>query len=117
MPLTSEQLQTLRTYLDANLPGVFDEEAAAAMNLIASPSYYVWQSTITRSEVYHQTSPSGTTWNWTTYKNQNVTEQNAWTQMFMGDTRTTRLSTIVSGIRNTVLSERPLSPSPDFSWR
>lgn len=85
MPLTNSQLQALRTYLDANLAGVFDEEAAAALNQIATPDYYVWRSSVSRSEIYHQTSPDGTTWNWTTYKNQGVAEQNAWAQMFMGD--------------------------------
>jgi len=40
---------------------------------------------VTREEIYNSTSPDATTWNWTTYKNQSATEQNAWTQMFMGD--------------------------------
>lgn len=51
----------------------------------ASPSYWVWRTNVTRAEIYHETSPDGTTWNWDTYKAQNVTEQNAWVQMFMSD--------------------------------
>ena len=85
MSLTLAQLQTLKAYLDANLSGVFDEEAAAAMNVVASPDYYMWRSSVSRSEVYHQTSAEGTTWNWNTYKAQTQGEQGAWTQMFMGD--------------------------------
>lgn len=44
-----------------------------------------WRTNVTRSEIYHQTSAEGTNWEWNTYKSQAVTEQNAWTQMFMGD--------------------------------
>lgn len=85
MPLTNAQLQTLRTYLDANLPAFPDEEAAAELNKVAEPDYHVWKSTLSRAEIYHQTSLAGTTWNWDTYKAQTQGEQGAWTQMFMGD--------------------------------
>ena len=48
-------------------------------------AYWVWRTEVSRSEIYNSVSPDASTWNWTTYKNQGVTEQNAWTQMFMGD--------------------------------
>jgi hypothetical protein len=38
-----------------------------------------------KTAIYNSTSPDATTWSWTTYKAQSVTEQNAWVQMFMGD--------------------------------
>lgn len=86
MPITDPaQLASLKTYLNANHAGLFDEEAAAEMNKPASPAYYVWSSAVSRSQVYNLTGAGGSTWDWTTYKNQSVSEQNAWTQMFMGD--------------------------------
>lgn len=92
MPLSGSQLQQLKVAIAADpalnsLP--LNSEAAvviaAAFNAPASPDYWVWKSSLTRSEVYHQTSPDNSNWNWQTYTNQSVTEQGAWTQMFMGD--------------------------------
>jgi len=40
---------------------------------------------VTRAEVYHGISAAGTAFDWSTFKSQAVGEQNAWTQMFMGD--------------------------------
>lgn len=108
MPLTSAQLATLKTAIAANsttipagqpwtgsfagqainaLPNNADANTAIAgwYNMTASPDYFGWKPSVTRSDVYHTTSLDGTTWNWTTYKNQSAVEQNAWTQMFMGD--------------------------------
>ena len=102
MPLTSAQLLALKTDIAANTntivtggqtvqirfaPATPDANIDIAnwYNQNNNPDYYVWKSTLTRSEVYHQTSPDGTTWNWQTYTNQSVPEQGAWTQMFMGD--------------------------------
>ena len=92
MALTLPQLQALKAHLAAdpvldaiprNSDGAF--EVAAAMNLTASPEFWVWKSSVSRAFIYHETSPTGSSWDWTTYKNQGATEQNAWVQMFMGD--------------------------------
>lgn len=56
---------------------------AAWYNLPAN--YWVWRESVSRSQVYNTTSDLPSSWDWTFYKNQSVTEQNAWTQMFMGD--------------------------------
>lgn len=85
MALTLAQKQTLKTWLLANAEGLNDEQAATALNAAASPAYWVWRSGIARGDVYHATGPGGSTWDWATYKAQGATEQNAWTQMFMGD--------------------------------
>lgn len=67
-----------------------DTECANLLNAITAS--VVWRNNVTRAEIYHQTSDatlaggSPTTWSWTTYKAQQVSEQNAWTQMFMGET-------------------------------
>lgn len=65
---------------------------------IATPDFWVWRTDVTRAELYHGTSPDGTTWNWTTYKQQQIPEQNAWTQMFMGDTANFALPNLRAGV-------------------
>jgi hypothetical protein len=86
MRLTLAQKQALKAYLDANHAALNDEDAANAVNAIASPAYWVWRSSISRSDVYHKPSATGSFWDWSTYKAQSQGEQGAWTQMFMGDT-------------------------------
>jgi hypothetical protein len=89
--LTSAQLQTLKTNIlatpEAESLYVNGDLIALAnyYNSTASPDYWVWRTKVTRADIYNSVSPDATTWNWTTYKSQSVTEQNAWTQMFMGD--------------------------------
>lgn len=92
MPLSDAQKALLRDHIiasgDLNIyPNSNDGniEVKNLLNLQAAPDFYVWRSEVSRSEVYNLTSAEATTWNWTTYKNQGATEQNAWTQMFMGD--------------------------------
>ena len=85
MILSTSQLQTLKAWINSNMPGQSTGDILAALNATASPDYWVWKSSVSRAECYNATSPTGSTWDWTTYKNQGVSEQNAWTQMFMGD--------------------------------
>jgi hypothetical protein len=72
MQLTPAQLQTLRTDIDADptfsaLPNTTaaNSQIAAAYNLAASPDYWVWRTSVTRSEYVNDTSVDGTTFNWT----------------------------------------------------
>ena len=58
-------------------------------NQTAATDYFVHRSNVTRAEVYKTTvsaadssSGSATTWDWTGYKNQSVSEQGAWLEMF-----------------------------------
>lgn len=92
MALTTAQSTALKAAILANptwaaFPmtpdGWFD--LARALDAVAVPAFIVWRSNVTRQDIYNTTSAEATTWNWTTYKAQAVTEQNAWTQMFMGD--------------------------------
>lgn len=92
MALTTAQRQALKAAIladpalaaaPANSDGAFF--IAVELNKIVTPDYWVWRSNVSRSDIYNSTSPDSTTWNWTTYKNQPATEQNAWVQMFMGD--------------------------------
>lgn len=91
--LSPTQLQTLAARINASTdPAVVaarnagaDNELARLYNLEASPAFVVWRTSVSRVEIYNNTSPEGTTWSWTFYKNQSAVEQNAWVQMFMGD--------------------------------
>lgn len=91
MALTAAQKLTLKADILANpdalaIYDIGDLSALADLyNQPASPAFWVWRTNVSRADLYHSTSPDGTTWNWTTYKNQGVAEQNAWVQMFMGD--------------------------------
>lgn len=92
MALTPAQLATLKADILADpaftaLRSSPDGRDAirAAYGQFPAADYWVWRSNVSRAEIYNNVSPDSTTWNWTTYKNQPATEQNAWTQMFMGD--------------------------------
>lgn len=73
-------------------------EIAKAYNQTATPAFWVWRTDVSRAEIYNTASPDATFWNWTTYKNQGATEQNAWVQMFMGDRADFSKSNLRSGI-------------------
>lgn len=91
--MTPQQLATLKAHILASTdPDVVaarairnDTELARLYNLNAAPDFYVWRSTISRNELYYDTSPDGTDWDFTIYKGQTVPEQGAWREMFMGD--------------------------------
>lgn len=108
MALTPAQLATLKTNIIANtntipagmanagsfvgaqikdIPNNGDGNLCVATwyNLPASPSFWGWQSAVSRTQIYHTTTDIPSVFDWQTFKNQSVTEQNAWTQMFMGD--------------------------------
>lgn len=103
--LTNAQLATLKAAIaaDSNLNqypnnGDGNAEIQAKLNVVASPDRFIWRSSITRSQIYHSTSAEGTSWNWNTYKAQSVPEQNAWTQMFMGDSVDPSLDNLRAGV-------------------
>ena len=103
--LTNAQLSTLKAAIaaDSNLNqhpnnGDGNAEIAAKLNVLATPDKFIWRSSITRSQIYHSTSAEATTWSWSTYKAQSVTEQNAWTQMFMGDSVDPSLDNLRAGV-------------------
>ena len=95
--MTDAEILILRTKLQAETnPAIVaardarnDTECANLLN--AATASVIWRNNVTRAEIYPRASDatlaggSATTWNWTTYKQQSVTEQGAWTQMFMGE--------------------------------
>jgi len=84
--------------LEALLAGGDYDGIAAWYMQTASPAWWVWRTNVTRAEIYHRTSHTGSTWNWTTYKNQSQGEQGAWVQMFMGDQADFSLANLRSGV-------------------
>lgn len=105
MALTQAQLTALKAAILADqelsaCPMTPDgaDAIAQALKQTAAPDFWVWRTDVTRAEVYHSTSPEGTTWNWTTYKAQSVPEQGAWVQMFMGDAADFGLPNLRAGV-------------------
>lgn len=92
MALTNGQLLTLKATILAD-PAQAALAAGGAFGPIATiyqataaPDFWLWATAVARVVVYHQTSAAATDWDWTIYKNQTVSEQGAWKEMFMGDT-------------------------------
>lgn len=87
--------------LDGNLTGLADYYNAAA-----SPAFWVWRTNVSRADIYTQQNdlpinpPQTGFWSWTTYKNQNITEQNAWVQMFMQDVTNFAAQNVRDGINS-----------------
>lgn len=85
MILTSQQKTTVRNYLTAHPELSNDDVAATALNALVSPSYFVWRTSVSRSDMYTTISDLPSSWDWTIYIAQTVPQQGGWTQMFMGD--------------------------------
>lgn len=103
--LTQAQLQVLKADINADptlasLPLNSDSSFYIAEQYakVATPDWFVWRTDVTRAEIYHVTSAEATSWNWTTYKQQAVPEQNAWAQMFMGDQANFALPNLRAGV-------------------
>lgn len=46
--------------------------------------YWIWNDSLAESDVYDLLTDIATSWKWATYKTQSITEQGAWSKMFMG---------------------------------
>jgi hypothetical protein len=96
MSLTTAQLQTLKAHIlsDQALVALVNTgqygEIRDALNLQASPDFYVYRTAVTRIEIQNEVGTGGaggtaSEWDWTVYKGQSVSEQGAWRDMAMGD--------------------------------
>jgi hypothetical protein len=100
MPLTDAQKTTLKNHINANtteivvggvtyqikdVPNSLDtaQDVANWYNGLTA-NYWVWNASVLLADIYFKISPANTVFDFDTYKAQNVTEQNAWIQMFMG---------------------------------
>lgn len=75
-----------------------DSQIRDYYNAPANPAFTAWRTSITRAEIYHQTSGEGTTWDWNLFKAQSVPEQGAWREMFMGDAANMSLDNLRTGV-------------------
>ena len=113
--LTAGQVTTIKNHINANtntvvvggvstqikdVPRDVDhyQEVTAWYNDVANPVFWTWRSTISRAEVYHKVGPEGTVFVWDTFRTQSATDQNTWTQMFMGDQAPCCLLTFRQGV-------------------
>lgn len=116
--LTAAQLQLLKNAIVADsvlnaLPKTPDanDQIAQAFNALPSPDFWVWRTNVTRSEIYNNQNDVGVSpddfWNWATYKAQAAVEQNAWTQMFMGDQADFSKSNLRAGVASIFSGSAP----------
>jgi len=87
MILSLQQKQTLKTWIVANLPNGGDQEIADALNVAASPAYWVWRTNVLKSEYTNSVGPDGTTFAWTGaggFIARSAGETNAWRELFNG---------------------------------
>jgi hypothetical protein len=82
--LSSAQLSTLKTWLNANVPNQDDFQATNTINATASPDFWVWKSSVTKDELVNSTGPDGTTFAWTGagFITRSAGEQAAWRELF-----------------------------------
>lgn len=87
--LTDAQYDVLKTDITVTnqvefqpLVDALDDQAIAdKYNLLASPAYWVWRTSLPEKEIYEATADGGGTWNWTTFKGQTVQERDSWNTM------------------------------------
>jgi hypothetical protein len=84
MTLTDAQLDTLKAWLTANANGLQDEPAAALLNAVRSPDFWVWRTSVPKNEIVTQTSQDGTTFTWAGngFITRSVGELECWNQLF-----------------------------------
>lgn len=85
MNLTVPQLQAVKTWVNANASGIFEQSTVDLLNAVASPDYYIFKDIIKTSEIMSNG------WDWTMVDNANVGPARIWEWMM-------RLSQEVGGI-------------------
>lgn len=77
MLLSTAQKLIVKTYLDINAIGFTETAAAALLNTITIPSYFVWMSKVTRPDVQ-----AAAGFDWTRIDNLSVGKARIWDWMF-----------------------------------
>lgn len=72
MALTTAQLQTIKTWLLANAGSMTDQQAADALNAIASPAFKVYKTFVSEREVFNNG------FDWTRVDNLSVGKSRIW---------------------------------------
>lgn len=92
MTLSPAQLQTLKTWLDANASGLDDEAAANALNAVSAPDYFAWRTKVTRKEILENG------FDWTRLDNLSVGKARIWSDIFVDGAINPSKSNVRSGI-------------------
>src|SRR5262245_4914649 len=78
--LTDADYQKLKTDITVTHQAEFstavanndDKAISDAYGLVAVPDFWIWRTQLGEKEIYEATSVDNTTWNWATYKSQEV---------------------------------------------
>ena len=91
MALTTAQLTTLKAAIIADpVLAAFPDDSdgafaiAAALNLAATPDFWVWRTKLSKEDITDEVSVDATTWSWTAFISRSVGEQAGWREMFAG---------------------------------
>lgn len=76
--LTTEQLQSLKTWVAANVQNADEHTARAALNSLSSPAHVVWKTSVTRREILQNG------FDWTRLDNLAVGKARVWNDIFAG---------------------------------
>lgn len=97
MELSTAQLQTLKTWLLANAGSLNDQQAADALNALATPTFNIYRTAVTQDEVQQNN------FDWTRVDNLSVGKARIWEWMFNNESRTVNPSkqVIRNGINET----------------
>lgn len=74
--LTLEQRQTLKVWVDANVPNATEHSTQAALNSLSDPAFIVWRTLVTRSEILNNG------FDWTRLDNLSVGKARVWDAIF-----------------------------------
>ena len=87
MILSTSQLRTIKTWILANAASLGDPETAGTLNALATPSFWVWRTSVTKDEIVGQTSQDGTNFAWTAngFITRSAGEQAAFREIFAAD--------------------------------
>lgn len=73
---TTEQLATLKAWVDANAASVFDQSTVDLLNTPASPTFFVWKTNVEEQDI------TTNTFDWTRVDNLSVGKARIWDWMF-----------------------------------
>lgn len=84
MQLTQAQLQTLKTWINANNNGLFDQSAVNALNVVDPSNYWCWRTSVEKKEIVSQPSQDSTNFTWAGngFITRSVGELECWNQLF-----------------------------------
>ena len=74
----------LKAILQAHTPPTPDDyqSVSNAMNLTASPDWWVWRTSVSKEEFTNTTSVDNTTFSWSTYISRSQGERDGWRELF-----------------------------------